>query len=652
VHVVASAWPCATRALAQESTEEPVEVVVQGAPPHPHSPPRDEAVAGSVVPRERLEAPGLTPADVLRREAGVEIVQYGGFGAPATASIRGATAAQTPVYLAGIRLNDEVGGSADLSQVPLWLVDHVEIYRGNAPLYADQFGIGGAILFEPVRPRGTSAGAGLTAGSFGTASGFAWAAVGDQKDHTLIGAELAHADNDYAFPDDRGTLFVPGDDTTGRQTNADATLLDAWTLSRFELGRGTRLEVVASGAAREQGVPRLALVPSEHARARYDRVLVSARARGRFGLDQRHAYELASSYVRSRSRFEDPDRELGFASARVETVGRRAAQRAALDLWLHSRLALTTTLDLSIDQLRREDEGVEELQSGAPGGRLAGGLSWEPVDGWFLVPKAGVACQGGGEASACGRAEPVGRLALMQRSEAVTLFASLGRYARFPTLGELYGAGVLVRGNPDLLPERGLTADVGARAQAALGRLRLWGDLALYGRRADRLVSYVRAAQGFLVPVNVQAARVLGAEMSGGADLGEHLGGDLSLTLTDPRDVTDARPLTNDILPFHSRLVLAAGVGVASKAHLPGSIERSRARLSLLHQSSRFADPAGLVVIPAQSTLDLELTQGFAREHVLARARIANLLDEQRFDVVGYPLPGRSVFVSIEVVSR
>ena len=63
------------------------------------------------------------------------------------------TAAETPVYLAGVRINDDVAGAADLSTLPLWLIDRVEIYRGNAPLEADRFGIGGAIFFEPLRPR-------------------------------------------------------------------------------------------------------------------------------------------------------------------------------------------------------------------------------------------------------------------------------------------------------------------------------------------------------------------------------------------------------------------------------------------------------------------------------------------------------------------
>ena len=73
--------------------------------------------------------------------------------ASATAAVRGATALDTPVYLAGVRLNDDVGGTADLSLVPLWLIHHVEIYRGHAPLHADRLAPGGAICFSASAPR-------------------------------------------------------------------------------------------------------------------------------------------------------------------------------------------------------------------------------------------------------------------------------------------------------------------------------------------------------------------------------------------------------------------------------------------------------------------------------------------------------------------
>jgi iron complex outermembrane receptor protein len=34
---------------------------------------------------------------------------------------------------------------------------------------------------------------------------------------------------------------------------------------------------------------------------------------------------------------------------------------------------------------------------------------------------------------------------------------------------------------------------------------------------------------------------------------------------------------------------------------------------------------------------------------LISRARLANALDTERFDIVGYPLPGRSLYLSAEV---
>jgi vitamin B12 transporter len=636
-----------------EEPNEPLPVVVEGTPLHPRTPPRDESVAGSVVRREKLEAPGLAAADVLRRETGVEVVQYGGFGAPATASVRGATAAQTPVYLAGIRLNDEVGGSADLSQVPLWLIDRVEIYRGNAPLYADEFGIGGAILFEPPKPRRDAVGAGLSAGSFGTTSGYAWGSTGNDDAGLLAGLSLARSENDYPFANDQGTLFDPGDDATGKQQNADASLADAWAIGRTRFGEAS-LEAIANATSREQGVPKLSLVPSEEARVRYERLLLGVRSRTalREPAGPLAGFELASSFVTTRSVYDDPLRELGFVATEVKILGRRAHQRALAELELAPSLALTAALDLSIDQLYREDVGVAELGAEAVGGRLAGALTWRLDEAWQLIATGGLACRSGADDSTCEHAEPVGRLGVVRKSELWTAFANIGRYARFPTLGELHGASALVRGNDALLPESGLTADIGARAQRRFGRLLLWGDIATYARRADRLVSYVRAAQGYLVPVNIRSARVLGLETAAGIDYASHLDADVSLTFSDPRDVTEERRLENDILPFRSRFVASAGLGVTTSPHVPGSLDRSRARLLFLHQASRYGDPAGLIVIPAQSTFDLELSQAFFGERAVLRGRAADLFDAARFDVVGYPVPGQSFFVSLELRSR
>ncbi len=630
----------------------PTSVEVIGAPLHPHVLPREPAVSGSVVRRERLEAPGLDAADVLRREAGVEVTQVGGFGSAATASLRGATAEQTPVYLAGIRLNDEVGGAVDLSTVPLWVIDHVEIYRGNSPKFVDELGIGGAILFEPKRPEPGTSGMGVGLGSFGSRSGFAWAGAGSETAATLVGLAATHADNNYSFADNRGTLFVAGDDRVGRQTNSDVSVLDGWLLQRLELARNVQMNVVANVTAREQGVPRLALLPSERARARYERVLAGISTSARFGGKQQHQLTLASSFISANSVYDDPAFELFLMAPRVENSGQRAAQKVAVRLELGPRIHWDAALDAAVDRLERRDGDVELSGASALTTRLANGIEYELARDWFVSPLVAFSCRQVAGSSVCEQGEPVGRVSISRRTVAFTSYASAGRYVRFPSLGEVYGTGLLVRGNSHLMPERGITAELGVRAQQVWSGSRIWADAAIYSRQADRLVSYVRNAQRYLVPINVSEAQLRGLESSLGAELGPHFETDFSLTLLDARDTTPDRQLKNDILPFHSRMVGVLAVEGRSNAHSPGWIDRTSARASLLYQSSRYADPAGLVVIPEQQSLDLEVGQGFSGEAVKARARVANVFDTERFDSVGYPLPLRSVFVTMEIMLK
>jgi iron complex outermembrane receptor protein len=186
---------------------QPLEVDVQGQ--SIRSLPKDSFAAGSVITAEELQAPGAQAGDVLRRQPGINVIDTGGYGSFSTASIRGATAAQTPVYLGGVRLNDDVGGLADLSLVPLWLIHRIEIYRSNAPLEADQLGIGGAIFFEPRRPTRTEASAGAMAGSYGARGLWGYTAAADGEGSALVGVRYETVQNNYPYENNNGTQLEP-----------------------------------------------------------------------------------------------------------------------------------------------------------------------------------------------------------------------------------------------------------------------------------------------------------------------------------------------------------------------------------------------------------------------------------------------------------
>jgi iron complex outermembrane receptor protein len=209
---------------------------------------------------------------------------------------------------------------------------------------------------------------------------------------------------------------------------------------------------------------------------------------------------------------------------------------------------------------------------------------------------------------------------------------------------------VLVRGNPSLAQETGLSADVGLRfAAMQRGETRApWGFVGAFSRWSSDLVSFVRSAQGYVEPINVGSARVAGVEAQVGAGFLRWFAADFAATLLDPRDTTAGRLVVNDILPFQSLLVLVPRLSAETRDVGLGPAGRVRAEVRWVYQSSRYADTAGLAVIPSQSSLDAELLAQSRDKHFTVRLRATDLLDTPRFDVVGFPLPGRSAFASLE----
>lgn len=630
-------------------------VTVSGARAEPGGLTRDQGVAGSVVTGERLRAPGATAAEILRTQPGVQVADTGGAGALSTASIRGATSAQTPVYLAGVRLNDDVGGTADLSLVPLWLVERVEVYRGHAPLAADRLGIGGAIFFDPRRPRGPEAALGGLAGSFGTRGAWARAGTGDADASVLVALRLDRATNDFTYRDDRGTRFDTSDDVTARRTNADVSTTDVWLLGSTRLGAG-RADLVVEHVAREQGVPGLALLPTRAARATLRRDLAAMTATVPCADDDRCSVSTTSSALVTRSSYDDPLRELSLGATGLVTRGTRAEQSVAARIDASDVVTLSPAARVAVERLSIEPEG--QASSGASrasrasrvSSRLAFATETRLPARIVVRALAAEECHGTsrGRAEACDDAATSGRVGVQWGGAPVAVLANAGRYVRVPTLGERFGVSGSVRGSEDLRSERGLTADAGVRGAADLGsRASAYGDLFVFAQASDDLVAYERSALGYVRPFNVGRARLLGLEARARVTPAPPLLVEVAATLLDPRDTTPGRAAGNDLLPFRSRLVLAPRVELGSRS-LP-VVSSARIEARYVHESSRYADPAGLVVVPAQGSLDVELEVRVLSSHLALRARLANLLDQARFDVIGYPLPGRAGFLSAEV---
>jgi vitamin B12 transporter len=632
----------------------PVEVVVHGESSSAVPGPRDASVAGSLIRRDRLVGPGLQMQDLLRTQPGVAVTESGGYGSPATAALRGATAADTPVYLGGVRLNDDVGGTADLSLVPLWLIDHVEIYRGHSPIDADWLTPGGSLFFEPRRPTKPMGGVGYYGGSLGVSKGWAYAGTKQGGVSALMGISADRASNRYSFVNDHGTLFNLQNAVTDHRRNSDERTLEGWGAARAEIGRRATLDLLANGFVREQGVPRLALVQTRRARGEHSRVLASVALR--VPIDEREHAVLSTrtSFLRGSSEYQDPLYELNLRTQHLSVVGTRLEQSVSAKLDVTETFRLQPFLNFAHESIEREPDNIPLGRARREFVRTALGAQQQVLDWFALHGLFSAECHHTGVASdtLCDQLEPTGRLGLEFGEGHLRVLANVGRYVRIPTLGELYGVSGSLHGNASLAPENSYSTEFGIRAQTGRSSFfyAAYLDAFVFSRWAQNLIAYQRAGEGFMVPYNVGRARLVGAEILTGLRLTSMVRTEISATLIDPRDTTSGRTTVNDVLPYRSRAVLTPRVRADWKADSDGrpTLSGAGGELCATYQSSRLADPAGLGVIAAQATVDLEAYLAWFDGVLATRARISDLFDAKRTDIIGYPLPGRSGYFGLE----
>jgi len=618
------------------------------------------------VEGEALHNAGATSAEILAKVPGVQVVRSGAESDLSTASIRGADSAQTPVYLAGIRLNDDVSGTADLSTIPLWMIDRVEVFRGNASAQADRLGLGGAVFFWPRKPQQTRTGGALQFGSNGEVGTGVAHEDGNDSGGILLSNRRWHADNDFSFTNDFGQRFTLREERQKRN-NADFNAEDTWVVGHYRLGRGSSVTAVINAFDRDQGLPGLAVAPADHARVRTTRVLggISSVVRCAHNSDD-CSLELSTSALSARSIISDPAGELlGISGSFQNSQGRRLVQRAGIATRIGDLGTLRVSVQQSLETLQldlpagderraKREATVPALTSETPIGDLLHLYTLLALECHSTAASVVTFGQRNEDRSGlCAVHEPVGRLGLsLALSSGLEFLGNVGRYVRVPTLGELYGSSALVEGNSQLRPEQGVSADAGLRVSAPLvadRRTRIAVDAFVFSRWADQMIRYQRVSTGSVGPFNVASARVRGAELALALDWAAHVKLETALTALDPRDTTATVQASgrNDILPFTARLVTSSRVELYTQA-VGADIERPTLGLSHFYRASRYQDPAGLSVLPEQNFFDLDLSCGLYAGRLIVRASLKNIFDAPSVDLFGLPLPGRTEHLALE----
>jgi iron complex outermembrane receptor protein len=205
-----------------------------------------------------------------------------------------------------------------------------------------------------------------------------------------------------------------------------------------------------------------------------------------------------------------------------------------------------------------------------------------------------------------------------------------------------------VRGNPQLEPERGWSADLGASFAVSGRRAQLALDGALFATRSTNLIHFQERGY-FASYLNVAAARVLGAELSAAASFRRHLRLYAQGTFTDARDRSGIASAEGKQLPHRPRLrayarpeLRALPVGRRAAVGLYADVDVTGARPE---------DPANLVRLRRRLVFGAGASVAWRPAGVRAVVSAYNLGNAAGGDVLEYPLPGRSVFVTLHVSS-
>lgn len=160
--------------------------------------------------------------DVLSREAGVRVRQFGGLGSYSTLSLRGTNPNQSKIYWNGVPINNSLGGEINLADLPFDNLEKIEIYKSGTPAGFSGSAIGGSInLVSKSKIDKPITRVNLMGGSFKTAK-----ATVTHMDQFTNGSYFLQAlqetsDQNFTYLNNKGTvLFNTYDDTLDERRNA------------------------------------------------------------------------------------------------------------------------------------------------------------------------------------------------------------------------------------------------------------------------------------------------------------------------------------------------------------------------------------------------------------------------------------------------
>lgn len=562
----------------------------------------------SVVKIENQEKEGL-----LESSPGVNVNSYGAFGDTLSLSIRGSSSDQVLVLLDGMRLGS--GTLSGISFLSLEGAERIEVFRGGASTLYGADAVGGVVNIITKKPTGNYFNSTFSYGSFNTLGASAFAGVNSEDSSMSIGAEHRESDGNfrYRYRDQELTRENNGvvNDAVQFKTDQRFSLFKFNLLTRFEMQRkevpGSYFTPTPKGLEKDSRSMTLMGVQYNTDSTRisfnssfiyhnlfyYDEIFVKSRApsisdnfttQNYFKIDTELRNNLVSISPEIRTEF-----------MRSSSAGRHS--RTVLSLFLQDEAGFFEKRLLLLSSMRFENYSDRKEGSIENAYRL--GLRVKIVDPLYVK-------------------------------------ANTGSSFRVPTFLDLYWPeDQFAKGNPHLVPERGMDFDAG------LGWSHGWlrGEIAYFYNSLKNLIQWAPDERGKWTPSNIGRAELSGVEFQMSGEVRRYFTAEISYTNLRALDLTKGKYYKNRLI-YRPENILSV--------RLKGSIHEFKPFIEAIYNSWKYTDRENNKDnrLPGYYRINLGLSSpsfaGFSIEFL-----VNNLTDRRYEEVPGYPQPGRNFMVNL-----
>ncbi|GMU06954.1 TonB-dependent receptor plug domain-containing protein [Corallococcus caeni] len=586
---------------------------------------RDPTGAITVIDARERAGEARDTAELLGGSASLVVQDSGGYGQSKSLVVRGASSNGVLVFLDGIPLNG-AGGVADLSLIPVALLERMEILRGAAGARYGAGGLGGAVNLVTRAPSSRLLSSGeVTYGSFETVMAHVAASGALLDGQALVLLHGGRSQGDYSYRVDELPALDDNPLTQEVRTRNDARGGGALLKYRHGLDGGGRVDVLAELSLEDRALAGTVQNPTVSRRQDQTRLSLGARWGRPFG-------DTGEGSARGFFRRDWLDVTGGttgvdsgaqhYTVGGVEVEGRAVLGRNALAVTLAGSSESVTQAvgGQAASWWRASVMAMDELSLFSEHLKLVPSLRVERVGHYSLLsPKLG---------------------ASVDLGHGFGVRANAGQSHRAPSFLELYIRQGLLLPNPELKPERALSVDA-----AALWRNDVWsvtagGFAAVY----ENLIAYELYPPNLARPYNFAAARVWGAEMEVEVRPRAWLTATSSHAWTRTQNRYGDPRYFGKELPYRPRHKWVGRLRVGP--------DWLNGRTEVLVQSAQLINRVGeaRLSLPSRTWVSVGASSTFLHKPDLTVSfDVKNLLDARTADYTGMPLPGRAAYVTLSV---